>query len=795
MRKILKNTTNKFIISSILALSFVFGIVNTVQAQAPDLTIQDKSYSAEYISQSEQDPIKIKSGETKTIDIKFKNTGNTTWRPGSSRFISAYTVDPKYRKSKFATKQWQSKKQTAKIDETVAPGEVGTLSIQLKAPTKPGTYKEKFFLAAEDHTWVQNGYFYLELHVELPERTPSKKEQKVSDPKPKISDPGLYQAQFISQSISDPITIEAGSKKDVTVKFKNKGQSSWSRSGPGYVSIYTMKPKYNESEFFSSSWISKKQPAKIKQTTQPGDIGEFSFSLSAPEVTGEYIEHFYLAAEDTSWIQDGYFYLKIKAVSPRDHKTNQNNNADKQQANRENAQLASSQKEAKSSSLDQSKQKDKNKQLRPKPQAEKVLINQSKIAKPGGNKFRIITAILNSSDTEWDGYTIKALNTSTNFSNNSWVSKQKILTKDKQVSSEGIAREIFFARTPPQAGDYKFKFAFFSQGEKIPGTTFELPIEVTKSASSNYSPPFESSSNKEKKKDFRMKQQPKVRIGLKAVDNNYTLVTPVNSKYKVYAGEVIKGEVQPGETVTLSKEDDGYFFGMDGLKFETDKYLRLVPQDNYSAKFKLSHFTRKVEWREKNFNIYRGAIEYRKEKSGEKDKYLINELKLEDYTKGLAETSENPPLAMQKAQAVAARTYAMHIRDTSKHTSRNFHLSGGTGDQLYLGVKSEKLSPNYVKAAKATRGYMITYNDEIVVTPYFGHSNGYTRSWADVWEGDQKPWLVPVRTEYDSGLSTYGHGVGMSQRDAAIRARKEDASWKELIYHYYTDIELEQFYN
>ena len=40
----------------------------------------------------------------------------------------------------------------------------------------------------------------------------------------------------------------------------------------------------------------------------------------------------------------------------------------------------------------------------------------------------------------------------------------------------------------------------------------------------------------------------------------------------------------------------------------------------------------------------------------------------------------------------------------------------------------------------------------------------------------------------------FGHGVGMSQRDAAYRAYELDENWEELIQYYYTDVEIVKMY-
>jgi len=765
---------------------FAFLAIPTKAAEKPNLNISDSDYQAQYVSQNISDPIEIEAGSTKTVTIKFKNTGSKTWDNSSNNFVSAYTMGPRYRDSKFASDQWLSKKQTAKISKTVRPGETGELKIKLTAPEKTGEFKEKFFLASEDNTWIKNGYFYLDIKVKLPEREPTEKEKKISNPNLKISN-SAYQAQYISQSEADPIEIPAGDSKRVAVTFKNTGSATWSPRSSNFVSAYTVKPKYNESEFMSSEWISSSQSAKINQIIKPGKKGNISFKLKAPKKTGTYIEHFHLASEDNTWIKDGYFYLKIKVTGNQTASNNEKQpiqSANNNQNSTDNSQTTQAKENQSFSNNEKEKQ---NQSLY---SGGKVFLNPNKISAPGGNKIRVIFAAENSGDNVWPNYTLKvSKKNSTSFADNSWKSKREILTSENDIGSGSIFREEFYLRTPPESGKYTFKVNLFVKGEKVSDFDLKIPVEVTKDAGPNYNPPFVDD------KQVRWEEEPRIRVGLKKIENNYTLFTPKNDDYKVFKGsDIFMGTLEQGDTATLKKEKNKFTFVSDKMEFETNKYIRLKPKNNEHAKFELGHFDRKVEWKgPRNFDTYRGAFEYRLSDGEDSDLFAINDLLMEDYVKGIAETSDNPPMAMLKAQAVAARTYSQHIKTTPKHVERNFGVIAHTGDQLYLGVESEKITPRYVQAAQATRGYMMTYNDEIVVTPYFGHSNGYTSSWDQVW-GGEKPWLVPVRTEYDKGLGVNGHEVGMSQRDAALRAREEALSWKELLKYYYTDIEIEQFY-
>lgn len=125
-----------------------------------------------------------------------------------------------------------------------------------------------------------------------------------------------YQGAYAGQSVADPITIEAGAVKEVTIKIKNTGTAVWYPTGANYVSAYTVNSNYRESVFASSNWIKKSQPAKIFAVTKPGEIAEIKIKLTAPTKTGDYQEDFYLAVENLTWIKSSYFYLKIKVTAP-----------------------------------------------------------------------------------------------------------------------------------------------------------------------------------------------------------------------------------------------------------------------------------------------------------------------------------------------------------------------------------------------------------------------------------------------------------------------------------------------
>lgn len=145
---------------------------------------------------------------------------------------------------------------------------------------------------------------------------------------------------------------------------------------------------------------------------------------------------------------------------------------------------------------------------------------------------------------------------------------------------------------------------------------------------------------------------------------------------------------------------------------------------------------------------YTGAIEIWK---GEKGLYVINEIPLEDYIKGVVagEVGANWDIEALKAQAVAARTYAVYQMINNGTNSQLYHLTSSVLHQIY---KSGKVPENIEKAVNDTRGEILTYEGKPIVAYYHSTSGGMTEDPAEVF-GKSYPYLKPVETSCE--LSPY----------------------------------------
>jgi len=121
---------------------------------------------------------------------------------------------------------------------------------------------------------------------------------------------------------------------------------------------------------------------------------------------------------------------------------------------------------------------------------------------------------------------------------------------------------------------------------------------------------------------------------------------------------------------------------------------------------------------------------------------LVNEVPLETYLRGVVpnEIGTNAPTAALESQAILARTYA--LRNLRRFAVDNYQLCADTHCQVYYGLSGA--TPKTDKAIAATRGMVLTYNNQLVDALYSSTTGGVTAFFSDVWNGEDRPYLRPV---------------------------------------------------
>ena len=122
-----------------------------------------------------------------------------------------------------------------------------------------------------------------------------------------------------------------------------------------------------------------------------------------------------------------------------------------------------------------------------------------------------------------------------------------------------------------------------------------------------------------------------------------------------------------------------------------------------------------------NDKPYRGRIEVFANRRGSLT--VVNVIGLEDYVRGVVPNELSfPALEALKAQAVAARTYA--LKNRGQFAPEGFDLLPTTRSQVYRGLSSE--TPLTTRAVDETRGIIATYNGEPINALYTSTCGGRT---------------------------------------------------------------------
>lgn len=142
-------------------------------------------------------------------------------------------------------------------------------------------------------------------------------------------------------------------------------------------------------------------------------------------------------------------------------------------------------------------------------------------------------------------------------------------------------------------------------------------------------------------------------------------------------------------------------------------------------------------------NPYRGKIRLQKSTSGGMD--VINVLDVEEYLYGVVPKEMSPlwhPEAL-KAQAIAARTYALDQKEKNK--DRDYDIIATTTFQVYGGAGAESGRSN--QAVDETKGMVILYDGQLALAYFHANSGGMTEDAKRVWSADV-PYLKTVRDDY-----------------------------------------------
>ncbi|MCE9536631.1 MAG: SpoIID/LytB domain-containing protein [Nitrospirae bacterium] len=131
---------------------------------------------------------------------------------------------------------------------------------------------------------------------------------------------------------------------------------------------------------------------------------------------------------------------------------------------------------------------------------------------------------------------------------------------------------------------------------------------------------------------------------------------------------------------------------------------------------------------------------------------VINRVDFEEYVKGVvpAEVSSAWHPEMLKAQAVAARTYALYQQMLS--ATRDYDVAATVQDQVYRGKQG--VDAGILRAVEDTRGLVVTYEDAPIYAAFSSTAAGLTEDAMNVWSKEY-PYLKGVECPFDLASPYY----------------------------------------
>ena len=139
-----------------------------------------------------------------------------------------------------------------------------------------------------------------------------------------------------------------------------------------------------------------------------------------------------------------------------------------------------------------------------------------------------------------------------------------------------------------------------------------------------------------------------------------------------------------------------------------------------------------------NGKKYRGRVEVFVNNRGSLT--VVNVVKMEDYLRGVVPNELGfPSLEAQKAQAIAARTYA--VKNIGQFASQGFDMLPTTRSQVYQGFSSEAAMGN--RAVEETRGIVATYEGKPIIAYYTSTCGGRTENVENIFDSNE-PYLRGV---------------------------------------------------
>ncbi|MEP7003033.1 MAG: CAP domain-containing protein [Chloroflexota bacterium] len=253
-----------------------------------------QSYHAAFQSQS-QWPTLV-PGTSATLTVKYTNTGASTWQKGvaGKQANLGLNGDTLAFAALGMNDGWLSANRlTTTTEATVAPGQTGTFTFNVRAPASQGTYNLPLRPVIDGVTWMEDFGVFMVI----------------------VSSAGTYHSKWAAQTAYP--TLSAGqTSAPLTITFTNAGTATWRKGVLGQEARLGINLDDLSWASLGVNWpLQNRVATQTEATVAPGQNVTFTFQVKAPAAPGVYSIHLRPVIEGTAWMEDEGVFL-IVTVSP-----------------------------------------------------------------------------------------------------------------------------------------------------------------------------------------------------------------------------------------------------------------------------------------------------------------------------------------------------------------------------------------------------------------------------------------------------------------------------------------------
>jgi hypothetical protein len=677
-------------------------------------------------------PRTLTPGQVDQVHVTIKNLGTTTWKPDGKNYVSLYRWNPTTKKeiaSAFARPSWETPLRPTRLPvAAVAPNGEVSLAFPVRAPDRPGVYREQYILASEGTAWIARSAFDVELTVvpggampvpvaTLPTATVAPVAPSLGAVESSLPLSSDWRAELVDKGGIE-WQVEAGDRTTAEVSFRNVGSIPWERTTGSFVSVYATDAtgkKGRATPFVNGAAANMPVARLIEDRVTPGQIGHFKLTLRGPATAGFYKETFALAAENKAWIEGGSFLLPIRVPAHDEFMGTAPPDAPPVTPS-VNAPTVSSNGATGNAIY-------------------AALVNRSfgELTGPGYGQKQFAVTFKNVSTQAWKNPSIRFIDlrrppyvNESSLQDTSWSNTNEAVRLLGTTLPQDATSLSFTLRLPADQGQYTALFQLYIDGQPAQGGVVEIPLTVTSNASIRtprapvstpvYTPvtpaapvatrppieaiPLNGDVNS-------LPAEPSIRVGILRTADDRSVIQAMTVPVLVQQAGSTLCRVSPGQQVSVrfDRTSRVYILGEACTGQSTNLYL-FRTEDGLSP-MRVSDYDR-------DDNTFRAQLELRYTPATD-SVWLINELPIEWYLKGIAETSNASPMEFKRTLLTTARTYAMyHVQRGTKHADESYTVDARY-DQVYRGYGHELSAPTIAQAVDATRGQIVTYQGRRVL--------------------------------------------------------------------------------